>query len=179
MLWFGRLPFPNCKNVMSREGGPDDRPRCTTRSIYVPNAEQPLGPGRVKDLPGATEVSAAFQGEDDVEHQQPGNDRWRARRRDPFGRQKAETFTQKGLADNLLRNIGAAIRRAGGGRNFLMYSRRTVVDSRFDPITAGPHERAPTDVSAGQGPFQHVVAGEGFEPSKLSRWIYSPTAASV
>ena len=34
--------------------------------------------------------------------------------------------------------------------------------------------RAPTGVSAGQGPFQHVVAGEGFEPSKLSRWIYSP-----
>src|SRR5664280_3332741 len=31
-----------------------------------------------------------------------------------------------------------------------------------------------TRVSAGQGPFQHMVAGEGFEPSKLSRWIYSP-----
>ena len=29
-----------------------------------------------------------------------------------------------------------------------------------------------TRVSAVQGPFQHVVAGEGFEPSKLSRWIY-------
>ena len=34
--------------------------------------------------------------------------------------------------------------------------------------------RPPTGVSAGQGPFEHVVAGEGFEPSKLSRWIYSP-----
>jgi hypothetical protein len=31
---------------------------------------------------------------------------------------------------------------------------------------------------AGQRPFQHVVAGEGFEPSKLSRWIYSPKVAS-
>jgi len=58
-------------------------------------------------------------------------------------------------------------------------SRRTAVDSRFDPITAGPHERPPTGVSAGQGPFQHVVAGEGFEPSKLSRWIYRPWAASL
>jgi hypothetical protein len=27
--------------------------------------------------------------------------------------------------------------------------------------------------SSHQGPFQHVVAGEGFEPSKLSRWIYN------
>src|ERR1035437_1832123 len=30
-----------------------------------------------------------------------------------------------------------------------------------------------------QWPFRHVVAGEGFEPSKLSRWIYRPTAASL
>ena len=29
-----------------------------------------------------------------------------------------------------------------------------------------------------RGPLVHVVAGEGFEPSKLSRWIYSPKAAS-
>ena len=28
--------------------------------------------------------------------------------------------------------------------------------------------------SAGQGPFSGTVAGEGFEPSKLSRRIYSP-----
>src|ERR1035437_1345116 len=28
-----------------------------------------------------------------------------------------------------------------------------------------------------RGALAHVVAGEGFEPSKLSRWIYSPTAA--
>jgi hypothetical protein len=97
-----------------------------------------------------------------------------ARRRDPDGRQKAGTFTQKSLADNLLRHIEAAIRRAGGDRNFLTYSRRTAVDSRFRPITAGPHKRPQTGVSAGQGPFQHVVAGEGFEPSKLSRWIFPP-----
>ena len=43
----------------------------------------------------------------------------------------------------------------------------------FDTPT-GYQKRPPTGVSAGQGPFQHVVAGEGFEPSKLSRWIYSP-----
>jgi hypothetical protein len=30
-----------------------------------------------------------------------------------------------------------------------------------------------------RGPLEHVVAGEGFEPSKLSRWIYRPTAASL
>jgi hypothetical protein len=42
------------------------------------------------------------------------------------------------------------------------------------------HTKGPlTGVSAGQGPFQHVVAGEGFKPSKLSRWIYSPKAASL
>ena len=29
-----------------------------------------------------------------------------------------------------------------------------------------------------RGPLAHVVAGEGFEPSKLSRWIYRPPAAS-
>ena len=40
------------------------------------------------------------------------------------------------------------------------------------------HERALDGVSAGQGPFQHVVAGEGFEPSKLSRWIYSAWATT-
>src|ERR1035437_4462700 len=34
--------------------------------------------------------------------------------------------------------------------------------------------RPPSGVSAGQGSSDHVVAGEGFEPSKLSRWIYSP-----
>jgi len=43
----------------------------------------------------------------------------------------------------------------------------------------GYMRRAPVRVSAGQGPLQHVVAGEGFEPSKLSRWIYRPTAASL
>src|SRR5664280_1020138 len=32
--------------------------------------------------------------------------------------------------------------------------------------------------SSHQRPFLHVVAGEGFEPSKLSRWIYSPKVAS-
>jgi len=48
---------------------------------------------------------------------------------------------------------------------------------RYPPpgIRAGP----PTGVSAGQEPFAHVVAGEGFEPSKLSRWIYRPTSASA
>src|SRR5450756_858187 len=38
----------------------------------------------------------------------------------------------------------------------------------------GYTRRPPSGVSAGQGPSEHVVAGEGFEPSKLSRWIYSP-----
>jgi hypothetical protein len=38
-----------------------------------------------------------------------GKDRWRARWRDPGGRQKAKTFTQKDFADNYLRNIDAAI----------------------------------------------------------------------
>ena len=33
------------------------------------------------------------------------------------------------------------------------------------PLTAFPQVR---------GPLTHSVAGEGFEPSKLSRWIYSP-----
>ena len=42
--------------------------------------------------------------------EQLGKDRWRARWRDPGGRQKAKTFTQKGLADNFLRNVDAAIR---------------------------------------------------------------------
>ena len=41
--------------------------------------------------------------------EQLGKDRWRARWRDPGGRQKAKTFTQKGLADNFLRNVDAAI----------------------------------------------------------------------
>src|SRR5450759_3130671 len=38
--------------------------------------------------------------------------------------------------------------------------------------------RAPVRVSAGQRPSQHVVACEGFEPSKLSRWIYRPWATT-
>jgi len=56
---------------------------------------------------------------------------------------------------------------------------RTLVDDRSWPVTDGNHEGPLTSVSAGQGPFVHVVAGEGFEPSKLSRWIYSPAAASL
>ena len=42
--------------------------------------------------------------------------------------------------------------------------------------TASPsrRKRPLTRVSAGQGPFSQRVAGEGFEPSKLSRRIYSP-----
>jgi len=38
------------------------------------------------------------------------------------------------------------------------------------PLTAFPQVR---------GPLTHSVAGEGFEPSKLSRWIYSPKAANL
>ena len=68
---------------------------------------------------------------------------------------------------------------AVGEPDVAVTSSRTAVDSLFGPVTAGSHERALTRVSAGQGPFQHVVAGEGFEPSKLSRWIYSPKAASL
>jgi len=41
--------------------------------------------------------------------EQLGTDRWRARWRDPGGRQKAKTFTQKDFADHYLRNINAAI----------------------------------------------------------------------
>jgi len=41
--------------------------------------------------------------------EQLGKDRWRARWRDPGGRQKAKTFTQKDIADHYLRNIDAAI----------------------------------------------------------------------
>src|ERR1035437_887510 len=41
--------------------------------------------------------------------EQLGKDRWRARWRDPGGRQKARTFTQKDFADNYPRNIDAAI----------------------------------------------------------------------
>jgi hypothetical protein len=41
--------------------------------------------------------------------EQLGNDRWRARWRDPGGKQKARTFTQKEFADNYLRNIDAVI----------------------------------------------------------------------
>src|SRR5665647_3986790 len=37
-------------------------------------------------------------------------------------------------------------------------------------IRRGP----PTTFPQVKGPLAHVVAGEGFEPSKLSRWIYSP-----
>jgi hypothetical protein len=44
---------------------------------------------------------------------------------------------------------------------------------------AGYMKGPPPCVSAGQGPKTHMVAGEGFEPSKLSRWIYSPKAASL
>lgn len=40
--------------------------------------------------------------------EQLGKDRWRARWRDPGGRQKAKTFTQKDFADNHLRAIDAA-----------------------------------------------------------------------
>src|SRR6187455_1220845 len=44
-------------------------------------------------------------------------------------------------------------------------SGRTQPDTTGEPLTS---------VSAGQGLFAHLVAGEGFEPSKLSRRIYSP-----
>jgi len=43
--------------------------------------------------------------------------------------------------------------------------RRTSPDNLNQPLTG---------VSAGQRLFALVVAGEGFEPSKLSRRIYSP-----
>ena len=42
--------------------------------------------------------------------EQLGTDRWRARWRDPGGRQKAKTFTHKDFAGSFLRNIDAAIR---------------------------------------------------------------------
>ena len=42
---------------------------------------------------------------------------------------------------------------------------RTRSDKRQRPLIS---------ISAGQGPHLHLVAGEGFEPSKLSRRIYSP-----
>ena len=61
---------------------------------------------------------------------------------------------------------------------------RPAVEGRDDRLMrrhldtpTGYMKRAPAGVSTGH-PFQHVVAGEGFEPSKLSRWIYRPTAAS-
>jgi hypothetical protein len=41
--------------------------------------------------------------------EQLGTDCWRARWRDPGGRQKAKTFTHKDFADHYLRNIDAAI----------------------------------------------------------------------
>jgi hypothetical protein len=41
--------------------------------------------------------------------EQLGKDRWRARWRDPGGRQKAKTFKQKDFADHYLRNIDATI----------------------------------------------------------------------
>jgi len=68
---------------------------------------------------------------------------------------------------------------AVGEPDVAVTSSRTAVNSLFDPSAAGPPERPPISVSAGQGPFQHAVAGEGFEPSKLSRWIYSPKAADM
>jgi hypothetical protein len=47
--------------------------------------------------------------------------------------------------------------------------------------TAGPsrtqaaqRQRPLISISAGQGPYLHLVAGRGFEPLKLSRRIYSP-----
>ena len=75
-------------------------------------------------------------------------------------------------------SVGAHGVRKRSGRSmaetFRAHSRRSAVDICPDPITAGPHEGPLTGVLAGQRPFAHVVAGEGFEPSKLSRWIYSP-----
>src|ERR1035437_4477293 len=41
-------------------------------------------------------------------------------------------------------------------------------------IRSGP----PTTFPQVRGPLTHSVAGEGFEPSKLTRWIYRPWAAS-
>lgn len=35
---------------------------------YVPNAAEQLGPGRANALTSATELSAAFRGDDHVEH---------------------------------------------------------------------------------------------------------------
>ena len=55
--------------------------------------------------------------------------------------------------------------------NLDTYRTRTPVDGRTGPDTA---KRPLTGIRAGQGPFTHVVAGQGFEPWKLSRRIYSP-----
>ena len=41
-------------------------------------------------------------------------------------------------------------------------------------IRRGP----PTTFSQVRGPLTHSVAGEGFEPSKLTRWIYRPWATT-
>ncbi len=38
-----------------------------------------------------------------------GQGRWRARWRDPSGRQKAKTFTHKNLADKYLQGVGMAM----------------------------------------------------------------------
>jgi hypothetical protein len=37
----------------------------------------------------------------------------------------------------------------------------------------------PTTFPQVKGHLTHSVAGEGFEPSKLSRWIYSPWATTL
>ena len=60
----------------------------------------------------------------------------------------------------------------------LMWGKQTGTDDRL--IRASSY--TPTGIRDGpwpafpqvKGPIEHVVAGEGFEPSKLSRWIYSP-----
>jgi hypothetical protein len=62
--------------------------------IYVPNSAELPGPSRASALTRAAELSADDRGDAMSSIEQLGTDRWRARWRDPGGRQKAKTFTK-------------------------------------------------------------------------------------
>ncbi len=61
-------------------------------------------------------------------------------------------------------------------------SRRPPVGLRSEPLQRDRHQRTTRGprqrVCWSEAPLVNRVAGEGFEPSKLSRWIYRPTYAA-
>ena len=71
-MWFGRSPILNRNSTVSNTGLETEDKMIDLDArralIYVPNAAELLGPSRADALTSATKLSAAYRGDNDVEH---------------------------------------------------------------------------------------------------------------